>query len=204
MSSDLYWIVITGTKGSGQSTFVQTASERTAYRDRRDMSIISKDEYQVAQDSMSIWSARYLATGHEGDEIERELIDRYQNCLLVGELAVDRDIYVIMYESSSRRFDEDWEALQSELLGVVVLVDSTAPETFAEATRLIDLVCESDVPFVVAANKQDLPGAVPTEDLKLLLKVEEAPVMGCVATHREPIKKVLLQLLHSLRPAMTK
>lgn len=200
MNTQVYWIVVTGTNHSGQTTFVSTAAEKTVYRDRRNMGVIPKEEFMQARNAMRIWSARYLATGEEGTPEERERIDRYHNSLLVGEMTIDAGMYVCLYEAPpSSRFDESWTALDHSLLGVVVLVDSTAPETFKEVPRIIDTVTETDAPFVVAANKQDLPGAVPVDDLRVLLNLPTTPVVPCVATERPSVKGVLLALLHRLR-----
>jgi uncharacterized protein len=198
---DIYWIVVTGVRHSGQTTFLQTAADVTQYRDRRDMSIIDKDEYVQARNALRIWSARFLATGAAGAVDETALIDRYQNSLLVGELAVDDDTYMCLYEAPTTHYDAVGEALEQGLLGVVVMVDSTAPETFAQVPRIIDSVSETDVPCVVAANKQDLPNAVNAADVTVLLNLQHrgASVVPCVATQRQSVKEVLLTLLHRLQ-----
>ncbi len=199
-SSDIYWIVITGANNSGQTTFVQTAAERAAYRDRRNMSLIPQAEYNAARDAMQSWSARFLSTGDEGDPTERDMIDRYQNSLLVGELTVDRGTYVCLYESSpSTRFDASWESLQSGLLGVVIMMDSTTTETFNEVQRVVETIQESEVPYVVAANKQDLPDAVPADDIRVLLNLQTVPIVPCIANERDSVKQVLITLLHRLQ-----
>ncbi|MEM6282717.1 MAG: ADP-ribosylation factor-like protein [Chloroflexota bacterium] len=200
MAADIYWIVVTGMPDSGQTTFLNTAAERSTYRDRRDMSVISKQDYTDARNAMRIWSARYLQTGEEGDAEERYLIDRYQNSLLVGELTIEAGMYVCLYESPpSNRFDASWEVLEQGLLGIVMLMDSAAPETFKDVPRVIDTITESDVPFVVAANKQDLPHAVPADDLRVLLDMGNTPVIPCVANDRKSVKAVLLALLERLQ-----
>lgn len=201
MATQVYWIVVTGVNGSGQTTFVNTAAQKTVYRDRRNMGLIPKQNYFEARNAMRIWSARYLATGEEGTPEERDLIDRYHNSLLVGELTVDAGMYVCLYEAPpSSRFDASWRAIDHNLLGMVVLMDSAAPETFKEIPGVVETVRETDIPFVVAANKQDLPGAVPVNDLSLLLNMgEDTPIVPCVATERAAVKGVLLELLHHLR-----
>ncbi|MEL6270400.1 MAG: ADP-ribosylation factor-like protein [Chloroflexota bacterium] len=200
MAADIYWIVVTGMPQSGQTTFLHTASERSTYRDRRDMSLITKQDYLEARNAMRIWSARYLATGEEGNADERYMIDRYQNSLLVGELTVEAGMYVCLYEAPpSNRFDASWEVLEQGLLGIVMLMDSTAPERFKDVPRVIETITESDVPFVVAANKQDLPNAVPVDDLCVLLDTGHTPVIPCVANDRKSVKAVLLALLERLQ-----
>lgn len=205
MTPDTYWIVVTGVRRSGQTTFVQTAADVTDYRDRRDMSIIDKEEYTHARNALRIWSVRFLATGEGGATGELDLIERYHNSLLVGELALDDDTFLCLYEAPpTTRFDASWEALEQGLLGAVVMVDSTAPETFAAVPRIVATVEETGVPCVVAANKQDLPHAVAAPDVTMLLNLEkqgagDVPVVPCVAKQRQSVKTVLLTLLHRLQ-----
>lgn len=52
------------------------------------------------------------------------------------------------------------------------------------------------VPYVIAANRQDQPGAASAEEVRAMLRVPaNIPVVPCVATDKESCKKVLLTLL---------
>jgi signal recognition particle receptor subunit beta len=54
----------------------------------------------------------------------------------------------------------------------------------------------TDAPFVVAANKQDDPAALPLSYIRRRLQLPfEIPLLPCVATERESVKNVLLALL---------
>jgi hypothetical protein len=54
-------------------------------------------------------------------------------------------------------------------------------------------------PYVVAANKQDLSDAWTPEDLRIALKIDpNIKVLPCVATDKEQVKNVLLELLYSI------
>ncbi|MEO0563969.1 MAG: hypothetical protein AAF125_17830 [Chloroflexota bacterium] len=199
MDPQIYWIVVTGTARAGQTTFVDTASETSAYRDRRDMDLIPSDDYDAARAATEQWTAHNLATGETGDVFLLEQVDRFQNSLFVGELTVSDDVFICLYEAPpSARFDGSWEALADGLLGIVAIVDATAPETFREATAVVDTLHDSGVPFIIAANKQDLPGAVAPADLAVLLRTD-VPVLPCVALDLNSIKGVLLNLLLLLR-----
>ena len=97
-----------------------------------------------------------------------------------------------------------WEILSEGMLGFIVLVDSTRPETFREARRILDTFRSySPVPYIVAANKQDLEDAWPPEDLRIVLHVEPGvKVVPCVARDKESVKEVLLELLYSILELM--
>ena len=54
-------------------------------------------------------------------------------------------------------------------------------------------------PYVVAANKQDHPDAWEPDDLRIALRIEEnVKLLPCVATDKESVKTVLLELLYSI------
>jgi len=90
------------------------------------------------------------------------------------------------------------------MLGFVVMVDSTRPETFREAQRILDTFrAYSPVPYIVAANKQDMKDAWPPDDLRIVLKIEPGiKVVPCIARNRESVKQVLLELLYSILEVM--
>jgi hypothetical protein len=98
-----------------------------------------------------------------------------------------------------KRFDFMWEILSEGMLGFIVLIDSVRPETFREARRILDVFSgySATTPYIVAANKQDLPDAWPPEDLRIALKIDRnVKVLPCVATDKESVKMVLLELLY--------
>jgi len=54
-----------------------------------------------------------------------------------------------------------------DTLGFVLIVDSTDPESFARTKQIRDVVLElQSLPHGVAANKQDLTGALSVETLR--------------------------------------
>ncbi len=62
-----------------------------------------------------------------------------------------------------------WRQYFVESKGVVFVVDSADPSTFCEAKEALDWILSSDeiegVPFVILANKQDLPQAATPSDI---------------------------------------
>ncbi len=115
-----------------------------------------------------------------------------------GRIAIGPDLVVHLFGTpGQKRFDFMWEILSEGMLGLVILVDSTRPETFRETNRIIDFfVSYRDTPYVVAANKQDRPNAWAPDELRLALRLPpNVPVMPCVASSRESVRGVLLALL---------
>lgn len=118
-----------------------------------------------------------------------------------GRITVDESLVLYLFGTpGQRRFDFMWEILSEGMLGFVVVVDSVRPETFREARLILDIFHSyANTPYVVAANKQDRPDAWSPEDLRIALKIDKnVKVLPCVATNRESVKNVLLELLYSI------
>ena len=74
-----------------------------------------------------------------------------------GRITVDDDLVLYLFGTpGQKRFDFMWEILSEGMLGFVVMVDSTRPETFREARSILETFrAYAPTPYVVAANKQD-------------------------------------------------
>jgi len=118
-----------------------------------------------------------------------------------GRITVDDELMLYLFGTpGQKRFDFMWEILSEGMLGFVVLVDSVRPETFREARRILDIFRDyAATPYVVAANKQDLEDAWSPEDLRIALRVHpDVKLLPCVATDRESVKGVLVELLYTI------
>ena len=118
-----------------------------------------------------------------------------------GRITVDDDLVLYLFGTpGQKRFDFMWEILSEGMLGFVVIVDSSRPETFREARFILDTFrAYAPTPYVVAANKQDIPEAWSVEDLRIALKLDpRVKCLPCVASKKENVKPVLLELLNSI------
>ncbi len=165
-------IVVTGPFSSGKTEFIQAISEIDVVSTERKITQVSeriKDQTTVAMD--------------------------------FGRITVDEELILYLFGTpGQRRFDFMWEILSEGMLGFVVMVDSTRPETFREARRILDTFRSySPVPYIVAANKQDLADAWSPEDLRIVLRVESGiKVIPCIANSKDTVKQVLLELLYAI------
>ena len=165
-------IVVTGPFSSGKTEFIQAVSEIEVVSTERKITRQSeriKDQTTVAMD--------------------------------FGRITIDEELILYLFGTpGQRRFDFMWEILSEGMLGFVVMVDSTRPETFREARRILDTFRSySPVPYLVAANKQDLVDAWPADDLRIALRVDsDIKIVPCVAKQKESVKEVLLELLYSI------
>lgn len=118
-----------------------------------------------------------------------------------GRISVDDDLVLFLFGTpGQKRFDFMWEILSEGMLGFVVMVDSTRPETFREARSILETFrAYAPTPYVVTANKQDRAEAWELSDLRIALRLDpKIKLLPCVATDREAVKNVLLELLYSI------
>ncbi len=165
-------MVITGPFSSGKTEFIQSVSEIDVVSTERK---ISSDAERVKEDTTVAMD--------------------------FGRITVDDDLVLYLFGTpGQRRFDFMWEILSEGMLGFIVLVDSVRPETFREAKHILEVFkAYANTPYVVAANKQDLPDAWSPDDVRIALKIEKSvKVLGCVARDKETVKEVLLELLYSI------
>ena len=160
-------VVITGPFGAGKTEFIRNVSE---------IDIVTTE--------------RTLTTR------EKQIKTETTVAMDFGRLTVGRNVLHLFGTPGQPRFEFMWEILAKEMHGFVILVDSTDKKSFAQAKRLIAIFTENhQVPFVVAANKQDLKDALrPSEVRKSLGLGANVPVLGCVSVDSDSIKSVLVQL----------
>ena len=169
-------IIITGPFSSGKTEFIQTISE---------IDVVST-ERKISSESERIKSRTTVAMDF-------------------GRITVDDELVLYLFGTpGQKRFDFMWEILSEGMLGFVVLIDSVRPETFREARTILDTFrAYAPTPYVVAANKQDLDDAWDVDDLRIALRIDpKIKLLPCVATGRESVRNVLLELLYSILEEM--
>lgn len=129
----------------------------------------------------------------------RDVKDETTVSLDFGKISVvDEDMLMELYlfgTPGQTRFDFMWEILARGMIGYVLLVDSSMPETFAEAADIKKRFDEiRPVPCVVAANRISSDGDV--DHLRWALGLDEdAVIIPCQAVDKESVKEVLVTLL---------
>src|SRR4030042_783862 len=83
-----------------------------------------------------------------------------------GRITVDEDLVLYLFGTpGQKRFDFMWEILSEGMLGFIVIVDSTRPESFREARSILEIFrAYAPTPYIVTANKQDRKDAWDLED----------------------------------------
>lgn len=165
-------MVVTGPFSAGKTEFVKTVSEIDVVSTERG---ISAEEERIKQ--------------------------RTTVAMDFGRITVDDSLVLFLFGTpGQKRFDFMWEILSEGMLGFIVMVDSTRPETFREASNVLNAFRSfSPTPYVIAANKQDMEDAWDLDDMRIALRLDESDqLVPCVAQDKESVKQVLLALLENI------
>ena len=169
-------MVVTGPFSSGKTQFIQTVSE---------IDVVAT-ERKISSESERIKETTTVAMDF-------------------GRITVDDDLVLYLFGTpGQKRFDFMWEILSEGMLGFVVMVDSSRPETFREARRILETFrAYAPTPYVVTANKQDLEDAWDPDDMRIALRLSsEVKLLPCISTDKESVKNALLELLYSILERM--
>ncbi|MBP8857886.1 MAG: ATP/GTP-binding protein [Anaerolineaceae bacterium] len=169
-------IVVTGPFNAGKTEFIRSVSEIDVVNTERRISSAAEKVKETTTVAMDF-----------------------------GRITVDEDLVLYLFGTpGQKRFDFMWEILSEGMLGFVVMVDSTRPETFREARSILETFRRyAQTPYVVTANKQDSKDAWETEDLRIALRLEDhVKIIPCVAMNRNDVKNVLLELLYIILAEM--
>jgi hypothetical protein len=172
-------MVITGPFNAGKTEFIRAVSEIEVVNTERRVSTVP----------------------------EKAIKDATTVAMDFGRITVDEDLVLYLFGTpGQKRFDFMWEILSEGMLGFVVVVDSTRPETFREARYILETFhAYAPTPYVVAANKQDREEAWDIADMRHVLRLNPSiKLLRCVATDRSSVKSVLLELLYSILAEMEK
>ena len=162
-------IVVTGPFNSGKTEFIQTVSE---------IDVVST-ERKITAEAEKVKESTTVAMDF-------------------GRITVDEELVLYLFGTpGQKRFDFMWEILSEGMLGFIVMVDSTRPETFREARRILETFrAYAPTPYIVAANKQDRDDAWDIEDMRITLRIDKnVQLMPTIALDKESVKTVLISLL---------
>ena len=162
-------MVVTGPFNSGKTEFIQTVSEIDVVSTERKISA----EAEKVKESTTV-------------------------AMDFGRITVDDELVLYLFGTpGQKRFDFMWEILSEGMLGFIVMIDSTRPETFREARTILETFrAYAPTPYVVTANKQDMDDAWDVEDMRIALRLDpNIQLLPCVSLDKDSVKEALLQLL---------
>jgi hypothetical protein len=165
-------IVVTGPFSAGKTTLIRTISEITVLSTERSIT----------------------------DETRRRKTDTTV-AMDFGRITIDRDLVLYLFGTPGQdRFDFMWEILGEGMLGYVLLIDSSRPESLEEAVSIRAAFRKmANVPFVVGYNRSEGIDEAETAHVREALDLEPyVPLVPCDVTDRESVKSVLLALLFAV------
>ncbi len=168
MSNNVYKIIVTGPFNSGKTQFIKTIS---------DIPVVSTE--------------RKVTTEDRGIKSETTVAMDY------GRLEMDGRILHLNGTPGQVRFDFMWEILAKEMNGFIILVDSVDRGSFPEVVELANLFRKfHEVPYLVAANKQDMEGAASLAEIRREASIDDdITIMPCVSLEKSSVRQVLLQII---------
>lgn len=96
-------------------------------------------------------------------------------------------------------FDPLLEYIAENAVAVILVIDSTMPNTFARAKQMLSKTKSYGLPIVVAANKQDLPNALPISKIRTILGLgKDISICPTVAHAKKGIHALLNELISKL------
>ena len=165
-------IVVTGPFSAGKTTLIRTISEITVLSTEKDITDATRSRKAETTVAMDF-----------------------------GRITIDRDLVLYLFGTPGQdRFDFMWEILGEGMLGYILLVDSSRPDSLEEAVGILAAFRKmARVPFVVALNRSAGIDQAEETNVRAALELgDEVPVVPCDATDRESVKAVLLALLYSV------
>lgn len=168
MPNNIHKVVVTGPFNSGKTMFVSTIS---------DIPMVSTE--------------RKITTEDRGIKDETTVAMDY------GRVELNGRVLHLNGTPGQARFAFMWDILAREMNAFVVLVDATDTPSFPEASELIELFSSiHPVPYLVVANKADLPGAANLTEVRNGTGVADfVTVMPCNSTSKSSVRQVLIQVI---------
>jgi small GTP-binding protein len=165
-------IVVTGPFSAGKTTLIRTISEITVLSTERSIT----DETRSRKTDTTV-------------------------AMDFGRITIDRDLVLYLFGTPGQdRFDFMWEILGEGMLGYVLLVDASRPDSLDEASSILEAFRRmARVPYVIGMNRSE--GLDEEEETAIRTRLEldpQIPVVPCDVTDRESVKSVLLALLYSV------
>ena len=133
--------------------------------------------------------------------VDRMAYEKFPTTIAMDIGHVDHDGFVadIFGTPGQERFDLMLDVLAKEAVGAFIMVDSSAPQTFARAKEMINKTQAEAIPKIIVANKQDLPGALSPEKIRDVMKIDDTiPIVPTVVIEDNGVVNALETLLKLL------
>lgn len=162
-------VLVAGHFNAGKTTFINTASE---------IKTVSTEKQLT-------------------NSVERAYKEKTTTAMDYGETVLRNAKLAVFGIPGQERFSFMWKVLSKNTQGFIFLIDSTAPDMWYDTIRQIDMLMGyTKVPYIVAANKQDLPNAFGVSAVREKLNLtEDVRIVPCIAKDRNIVLETLEILL---------
>ena len=162
-------VVIAGSYGAGKTRFINTASEIETVSTEVDL----KD--QSGPKKTTTVSMDY------------------------GRITLEDKTQLNLFGTPGQDYlDFMWDILSKGMQGFVFVVDSSDRDSLKNAGDILSSF-DTSLPHVIAANKQDHPNTITTEEIRSHLNLSESiPIVPCAAVEKESVMDVLEALTSSI------
>ncbi len=133
--------------------------------------------------------------------VDRMALEKFPTTIAMDIGHVDHKGFVadIFGTPGQERFDLMLDVLAKEAVGAFILIDSSAPQTFARAKEMINKTHSEAIPNIIVANKQDLPGALSPEKIRDKMNLDDSiPIIPTTINKNEGVDCALDTLLKLL------
>jgi small GTP-binding protein len=122
-------------------------------------------------------------------------IDRRGTTVCMDYGYIDRDgIRLHLFGTPGQeRFSIIREVLANGMRILVMVIDSTKPDSIAQAKKIFGQLASKDVPCIIAANKQDCPGAMTPAEVQRMINLR-VPTVGTSAISRGGAQQLLSEM----------
>lgn len=91
-----------------------------------------------------------------------------------------------------KRFIPTLKAFAVDAMGIVMMVDAADPRSFEAASEMLYTANDAGVPYIIAANKCDVKGALDGEGIRKKMGVPESvPVVSICASKKADVERAL-------------
>lgn len=141
------------------------------------------------------------AVSKESVSVDRMALEKFPTTIAMDIGHIDHNGFIadVFGTPGQERFDLMLDVLAKESVGAFILVDSTAPQTFARAKEMINKTQAEAIPKVIVANKQDLPDAMEPEKIREAMKLDKSiPIIPTAVKMNKGVEESLDTLLNLL------
>jgi len=133
--------------------------------------------------------------------VDRKALEKFPTTIAMDVGHLDHNGFVadIFGTPGQERFDIMLDLLAKEAVGAFIIVDSSAPQTFARAKEMINKTQAEAIPKIIVANKQDIPGALLPKEIRKTMKLDKSiPIIPTIITENAGVEKALDTFLNIL------